>query len=219
MQGRFLEAFESAFGSGMTVVLVTLVVMIPIVTSCVIVVRKIVKYIKEQAIKEQKNEEEKQKYREDVSKVSEKLGEFTSTLDTIRDEQKTTKEDLIAQLDSVRTMVNDIKRESKREDQILQQQMRNDETVIEKVSSQMNIINTNIGLLIESDKESIRALITNMYYDSIALGYIPMYKLETVETLFGKYLKENGNTFVGQMVKELRELPHMEESPTKKENT
>ena len=74
----------------------------------------------------------------------------------------------------------------------------------------------NLNMVIESDKESNRLSIVSTYYDAMEKGYIEVYLLQALEYRYERYLDENGNSFIENLMKELRRLPH--ESP-KKTNT
>lgn len=73
--------------------------------------------------------------------------------------------------------------------------------VFEGLTDQMN-------MLIESDKEAIKAYITERHHHFVyEKGCIDNYSLECLERRFVIYERENGNSFVGQMMEELRSLP------------
>ena len=69
-------------------------------------------------------------------------------------------------------------------------------------------LKTNVDLLLDSDKESIKAYITKEYQYWMNQGFIDIYSLNVLDERFRKYTKEKGNTFVADMVKELHNLPH-----------
>lgn len=213
MQSKFLEGFEGAFGPAATVILATIVVLVPIIISCIVAVRKLVKYLKDQGALEQRRLNETTEQQQMVSDVKEGLDTMSAQLAKVSEETSNLKNELNSKMDDLWSTMTEIKRESKESDNNIMKQMGHDEAAVANIASQMNLITDNITLLIESDKESIKALITNTYYDAQEKGYIPMYKLQSMETIFEKYLKENGNTFVGQLMKELREMPHEELPP------
>ena len=64
-----------------------------------------------------------------------------------------------------------------------------------------------ISLLMESDKESIKAFITSEYHFWMSRGEIDIYSLASIKERFDKYQKEKGNTFVAGMMRELELLP------------
>lgn len=68
-------------------------------------------------------------------------------------------------------------------------------------------LRSDIMLLMESDKESIKAFITSEYHYWMDRGEIDIYSLASIKERFDKYQKERGNTFVAGMVRELELLP------------
>lgn len=65
----------------------------------------------------------------------------------------------------------------------------------------------NVDMLLDSDKESIKAYITKEYQYWMNQGFIDIYSLNVLDERFRKYTKEKGNTFVADMRKELHNLP------------
>lgn len=74
-------------------------------------------------------------------------------------------------------------------------------------------IYNNLNMMIESDKESNRLSIVSTYYSATEKGYIEVYLLQALEYRYERYLEENGDSFIENLMKELRSLPH---EPTKK---
>lgn len=70
-----------------------------------------------------------------------------------------------------------------------------------------------IRLLIDSDKDAIKAYITEKHhhfcYEQL---YIDDYSLDCLEKRYGHYVEEKGNSFIEKLMNELRELPHQSES-------
>lgn len=69
-------------------------------------------------------------------------------------------------------------------------------------------INSLIEMLIESDKESIKAYITEKHhYFCYEREWIDDYSMECLEKRFAVYEKEHGNSFVKGLMNEIRSLP------------
>ena len=69
-------------------------------------------------------------------------------------------------------------------------------------------IQLDVDDLIQSDKEDIKAFITNRYrYFAKKLGYIDEFSLDAIEIRYARYKKEGGNTFVDDLMVKLRNLP------------
>lgn len=81
-------------------------------------------------------------------------------------------------------------------------------TQIKGVSDQVAVITGKIDLLIESDKDDIKAYITREYhYFCESQGWIDDYSMDSIERRYSHYLEEKGNSFVAQLMEALRALP------------
>ena len=77
----------------------------------------------------------------------------------------------------------------------------NTQKALEKMQKQ-------IDLLIESDKDDIKAYITKEHhYFCYEKGWIDDYSLDCIEKRYGHYVEEKGNSFVKSLMIELRSLP------------
>lgn len=79
----------------------------------------------------------------------------------------------------------------------------------EAINRAIDLINENIAMLIDSDKESIKAYITERHHHFVYdQGWIDDYSMDCIERRFSIYEKEHGNSFVEDLMCELRTLPH-----------
>lgn len=79
-----------------------------------------------------------------------------------------------------------------------------------KIEQRFSEMSAAISMLIESDKEDIKAFITSQHhYFVYELGWIDDYSLDCIERRFAIYEKEHGNSFVKGLMVELRTLPKM----------
>lgn len=76
-----------------------------------------------------------------------------------------------------------------------------------ELQQQLNNFSDKIELLIRSDKDDIKAWITQQYHTFIQLGYIDNYSLDCIEHRYEHYVEEKGNSFIQGLIKELRHLP------------
>ena len=68
--------------------------------------------------------------------------------------------------------------------------------------------NLRIGLLIDSDKDDIKAFITEKYHYFVEVrGWIDDDSLDCLERRFQHYKDENGNSFVADLMSEIKRLP------------
>ena len=63
-------------------------------------------------------------------------------------------------------------------------------------------------LLVESDKDDIKAFITREYhYFCEQKGWIDDYSMDCIERRYNHYLEERGNSFIAQLMEAIRALP------------
>ena len=78
----------------------------------------------------------------------------------------------------------------------------------EQLSKEIKKINDTINILIHSDKDDIKSFITKEYHHFMAQGWIDDYSLDCIEKRYKHYIDEGGNSFIGQLMIEIRKLPH-----------
>ena len=78
----------------------------------------------------------------------------------------------------------------------------------EQLSKEIKKINDTINILIHSDKDDIKSFITKEYHHFMAQGWIDDYSLDCIEKRYRHYIDEGGNSFIGQLMIEIRKLPH-----------
>lgn len=99
---------------------------------------------------------------------------------------------------------NDIK---EREQEILDK-ITNHEQQILTCKDCLNEITKSVKILIESDKDDIKAWITEKHhYFCYELGYIDDYNLQCIEARYKHYKEEDGNTFIDGFITDIRALP------------
>ena len=65
-----------------------------------------------------------------------------------------------------------------------------------------------VDILVQSDKDSIKAFITKEHhYYCYEKKWIDDYSLDCIERRFGHYVKEGGNSFIEELMEEIRGLP------------
>lgn len=97
-------------------------------------------------------------------------------------------------------------KQTKKQRQI--EQLRQQEKAIKELKGNMESIQSKMNLLIESDKDDIKAWITEKHhFYCYQQKYIDDYTLDCLEKRFSHYEVEGGNSFVHNLMEELRALP------------
>jgi len=76
------------------------------------------------------------------------------------------------------------------------------------IAAQVSNLTDKINLLVESDKDDIKAFITREYhYFCEQKGWIDDYSMDCIERRYSHYVEEKGNSFVKHLMEQLRALP------------
>lgn len=82
---------------------------------------------------------------------------------------------------------------------------------IEDMKNCIKQIMSKIDILIESDKDDIKAFITHEHhYFVYQKGWIDDYSLDCIERRYNHYINEKGNSFISGLMQEIRALPKQE---------
>lgn len=90
----------------------------------------------------------------------------------------------------------------------LKNNIENHSKEIEELKENLSEIKNLVNLLIESDKDAIKAYITKQHhYFVYEKGWIDDYSLNCIEQRYNHYKDQGGNSFIGNLMTELRQLP------------
>ena len=79
---------------------------------------------------------------------------------------------------------------------------------LESHNQQIDKMSKAIDILINSDKDDIKAWITEKHhYFCYELGYIDDYNFQCIEARYQHYKEEDGNTFIDSFMDDIRALP------------
>lgn len=82
------------------------------------------------------------------------------------------------------------------------------EEELQKINTTIDKIANRIDLLIQSDKDAIKAFITQQHhYFCYEKHWIDDFSLDCIQKRYAHYKEQGGNTFIGGMMEDLRELP------------
>ena len=117
--------------------------------------------------------------------------------------QKAKKENVHDELkNEIKTLNNDLKAGLKEIYQIVDENKKTQEKM-----------QKTINLLVESDKDDIKSWITERHhYFCYEKGYIDDYNLDCMEKRFKHYIDEHGNSFVEDLMEEVRHLPRISQN-------
>lgn len=81
--------------------------------------------------------------------------------------------------------------------------------LLTNLTSSVDELRKETQLLISSDKDAIKAFITEKHhYFCYTQKWIDDYSLDVLERRYEHYVDEQGNSFVKDLMEELRDLPH-----------
>lgn len=84
----------------------------------------------------------------------------------------------------------------------------------EELTTQIKTLQDTVTLLVHSDKDDIKSWITKEHhYFCYEQKYIDDYSLDCLEKRFSHYQEEGGNSFVEDLMKDLRALPKVSVLP------
>lgn len=79
---------------------------------------------------------------------------------------------------------------------------------LRQIQKELDSLKHSIDLLIESDRDDIKHSITkDHHYFCYKLGSIDDYSLDCIERKYTHYREQGGNSFIEQLMQDLRDLP------------
>ena len=82
------------------------------------------------------------------------------------------------------------------------------ESSIKDIADSVSKVTDKVDLLLESDKDAIKAYITREHhYFCYQKKWIDDYSLDCLERRYDHYIEEHGNSFIEQLMNEVRALP------------
>lgn len=152
-------------------------------------------------------EQQDSQFHESMNELSVSVKELRTELSSMDERHNNQIQELTDKLKNVLDNIEADKTKNHERDVAFETQIKSYEAAISNISTKMTLMEQNTTLLIESDKESIKSFIVEKYEQAMKNGFIEPHVLETVELRYEKYLQENGNSFVRQLMEKLRNLP------------
>lgn len=94
----------------------------------------------------------------------------------------------------------------------LEGDVKNNKEDISEIRKDVSEIKNILVFLIDSDRESIRAwIVREHHYFCYQRGWIDDHSLDAIEKRYNYYKKEGGNTYIDDLMVEIRALPKVEQ--------
>ncbi len=79
---------------------------------------------------------------------------------------------------------------------------------LNNIKQQLSSIQKNMSILIQSDKDDIKhSIVKDHHYFCYKLGSIDDFSLDVIERRYSHYKEQGGNSFIDDLMRELRALP------------
>lgn len=206
MNDAFVE-FVSSFGDIGTLIMI-LIVGGPIVYGFITFIKKTIQEHDDKVTEETIDNENEKQFIEDISSLVETVNNIQTTLINVCHQTNDLQKEFNEQIQNLNEKMDEINQSSVESDKTLQTEIKKYTENLSDIKEELCKSDKKMNLMIDSDKEMNKVLITNMYYETIEKGWIPIYKLKTLETIYEKYLQQNGDTFVASLMAEIRQMPH-----------
>ena len=93
----------------------------------------------------------------------------------------------------------------------LQNNVQKHDEQIKDLKDSIQLLANKVDLLINSDKDAIKAFITKEHhYFCYQKGFIDDYSLDCIEKRYSHYKEQGGNSFIKTLIEEMRALPRQE---------
>ena len=117
---------------------------------------------------------------------------------------------VVSFIDWLKNKNNEVAKKTQTSVQIIED-IEKHEQEIDEINSSIKDLTKKIDILIDSDKDAIKAYITKEHhYFCYERGWIDDYSLDCIEKRYEHYEAQGGNSFIEDLMKDLRDLPKQE---------
>ena len=212
MEKSFIDFLNSLgvhpFGTWLAIILGGVTVIGGIIAAIVKMKKKYDDELKTRLMKEEEDKE----FRESMQKVANQVSSIQADIINLSSQHESSIAEVNSKLEDVWHAVIESQQDSKEGDIALENQLKSYENTIDNLNIKLSNMDEKTNLLIESDKEGIKSFIIDKYYQALEDKYIKLHVLQGLELRYEKYLQENGNTYIGRLMNEIRKMPN--EPPT-----
>lgn len=207
MESEFLQWLDSFPGHLGTILAVT-IGGVGLITALVTGIMKLKKEYEQRIVDMTRKEETDRKFKDDISEMIREVKILKDNSEFLSQQYAETQRELNGKIDNLTVMMEETKQKDRDQDSMLETKMTELNTTMSDFRKDINANKDQLDVLIASDKESIKSFIVSCYYQAKSDGYVNSHLMQIIEERYETYKKENGNSYVGGLMNELRAFPH-----------
>lgn len=207
MESEFLQWLDSFPGHLGTILAVT-IGGVGLITALVTSIMKLKKEYEQRIVDMTRKEETDRKFKDDISEMFREVKILKDNSEFLSQQYAETQRELNGKIDNLTVMMEETKQKDRDQDSMLETKMTELNTTMSDFRKDINANKDQLDVLIASDKESIKSFIVSCYYQAKSDGYVNSHLMQIIEERYETYKKENGNSYVGGLMNELRAFPH-----------
>ena len=207
MESEFLQWLDSFPGHLGTILAVT-IGGVGLITALVTSIMKLKKEYEQRIVDMTRKEETDRKFKDDISEMIREVKILKDNTEFMSQQYAETQRELNGKIDNLTVMIEETKQKDKDQDSMIETKMTELNTTMSDFRKDINANRDQLDVLIASDKESIKSFIVSCYYQAKSDGYVNSHLMQIIEERYETYKKENGNSYVGGLMNELRAFPH-----------
>ena len=207
MESEFLQWLDSFPGHLGTILAVT-IGGVGLITALVTSIMKLKKEYEQRIVDMTRKEETDRKFKDDISEMIREVKILKDNSEFLSQQYAETQRELNGKIDNLTVMMEETKQKDRDQDSMLETKMTELNTTMSDFRKDINANKEQLDVLIASDKESIKSFIVSCYYQAKSDGYVNSHLMQIIEERYETYKKENGNSYVGGLMNELRAFPH-----------
>lgn len=161
----------------------------------------------QQVITENQRRLEEDTYKSKVNELSDKIDVLADTINSVNEKIEGFENTINDKLDQVNKDIEQNHTINNNKINEMSREIQKHTSDLTEIKKSLEGTNDKVKLLVESDKEDIKAYVTQEYNKWIPQGHIDLITLQSIEARYSKYVEEKGNGFVKKMIDDLRNLP------------
>jgi predicted phage tail protein len=156
--------------------------------------------------KEAQEESQKQNLNQQFSELNNKLGDLLDKEESTCDSLNT----LSAQVKSLNSKVDKKHDVLNRKIESLNERLDTSGKKLEGLEAQTKQMSEDLALLKASDKDAIKAFLSDKHEEFMNKGWVDDYSMDICENRYNHYKAYHGNSFIEGFMEDIRELPNKE---------